>query len=206
MPGVSNDAPLSHAAWSPDRTDVPAHVGRELGGFTILGVHVNDGPRRRPGRWQHRRVLARSGTDGVVLADDRTTLRSYLIPTTSSRSTRRASPRRGGERREPPADGVPEGTFVEVNGIQLGTEVSGDGRARPCRSTAPASATSTSRPRLPICRSGLQGRRLRQRGYGSHRPPGPALRHGGLGGRPRRADGRARDRRAHVHGSSNGAG
>ena len=33
------------------------------------------------------------------------------------------------------------------------------------------------------------------RGYGAVGPAGPGLRHGGLGGRPRRPDGRARDRR-----------
>ena len=50
------------------------------------------------------------------------------------------------------------------------------------------------RARDARARQALQGRRLRPARLRPVRPPGAGLRHGGLGRRPRRPDGRARDR------------
>ena len=69
-------------------------------------------------------------------------------------------------------------------------------RASPSsRSTAPGFGHFNFAPATPGARRALQGRRLRHARLRAVRPAGAGLRHGGLGRRRRRPDGRARHRR-----------
>ena len=84
--------------------------------------------------------------------------------------------------------------MIEVNGVNLWHRITGDGRARgsdPRRRFRPFQLRS----RDPRALQALPRRRLRHAWLRPVGPTGAGLRHGGVGGRSRRPDGCARDRR-----------
>ena len=78
-----------------------------------------------------------------------------------------------------------EGT-IEVNGVNLWHRITGEGEPV-VQIHGAGFGHFNFDPATPGAVQALPGRRLRHARLRAVRPAGPALRHGGLGGRPRRA-------------------